>query len=64
MTLKRMMLSEKKPILKGNILGSMRGPCDGTVLNLHCGGGYVNANTIENYTELNMYVYACKTSEI
>lgn len=42
----------------------MRYLCDGTVLNLHCGDGYVNINVLENYIELNMYVYACKTCEI
>lgn len=44
--------------------GSMRGPCDGSAVNLDCSGGYVSINILEKYVELNMGACTCKTDGI
>lgn len=41
--------------------GSMRDPCDRTVLSLDCGSGHVNVNTLGNYIELNMCAKLAKS---
>lgn len=44
--------------------GSIRHPCDGTVLNPDCGGGSMDAHMSQNYIELNTHTHACKNDEI